>query len=143
MDIDNIHFLPYVAGIIDGEGYISIRSDNDGEVMIIRMRDCEVLQLIQNKFGGSLISVYDKKYNTYMYQFIIANKKANELFKQVYPYLILKKENVKLCFRLREIVEDFKSKKISKKTRKCNELRKKMKLLTQRNHPVISVSKSI
>jgi hypothetical protein len=135
MEIDP--FIPYLAGIIDGEGCIAIRTDNNGELIIIRMRDCDVLALIQDRFGGSLIKTYDKKYDTYTFQYLIANIKANNLIKQVYPFLILKKENAKLCIQLRETINDFKNKKINEKEKICKDIREKMKLLNQRNNPKV------
>lgn len=132
MKTDNL--IPYIAGIIDGEGHISMRSDNHGELIIIRMRSDKVLQMIKDKFGGSLTRSFDKKYNTSIFQFVIANKQANNFIKIIYPFLILKKENAKLCLKLRKIIEKFpKNKKIPKKDKLCEIIKRELKNLNKRN----------
>ena len=76
MEYDN-NKLSYIAGIIDGEGCITMRTDNLSECIIIRMKDCEALWLIKDLFGGSLTNIYNKEYDDYTFQYLIANKQAN------------------------------------------------------------------
>lgn len=127
--------FPYIAGIIDGEGCISMRTDSNGELLTIRMMDCDALAIIQDQFGGSLTQTSNKSISAPIYQYLIANKKANKLFIKIIPYLILKKKNAKLCIKLRIILDNFKKGLIdlNEKDLSCEVIRQSLKLLNQRN----------
>lgn len=140
MEINN-NILSYIAGIIDGEGCITMRSDNSSECVIIRMKDCEALWLIKDYFGGSLVKVYNPLYDDYTFQYLIANKQANNLLSQVFPFLLIKKENARLCLELRKVINLKKEKKISFKNKEKlamkikNEIRKNNQRSSKINKP--------
>ena len=98
----------YIAGIIDGEGCITMRTDNPSECVIIRMNESDALNIIHDNFGGSLTKAFNKKYNSWTYQYLVANKKANNLLKEIYPFLVIKRDHADRCFELRETIEKYK-----------------------------------
>lgn len=124
MDITKI---AYIAGLIDGEGTITIRKlttefkkgilkgPTFQEVIMIGMnatdKNLEALKMIKFYFGG-VLSIEKKIYNSKnsyksnypRARYIATNRIANNLLKTVYPFLIIKKEQVDLVFKLRESI---------------------------------------
>lgn len=106
--------IAYLAGLVDGEGYIGIKKSqpynnltgraNPGyhERIQIRMVDESAIKLFTDTFGGWY---YKEKPNTngrslYCYQ--ASDKKASAILEILLPYLRIKKESANTVLKLRE-----------------------------------------
>lgn len=102
----------YVAGFIDGEGYIALshRFEHNSSgtygtwsswVTITNTKPL-ILHLIQNKYGGFMYKrIPDPtKNHKPAYQLIFVKKTARNLLKSILPYLILKKRQAELLLTL-------------------------------------------
>jgi len=94
--------LAYTAGIIDGEGCLSIHKTHDKRGLDIRERytnklivvstDKPMVDFLKENFGGGISFKKSKNINHLnQYAWQIGGKKAIEIVKLVYPYLIIKK----------------------------------------------------
>jgi len=103
----------YFAGLIDGEGYIAIHNSCVGQskkylklVVRIGMIDPEgILKQAQKRWGGYL---YNRKARTDRHratiEWNISDKSAEQLLKDVYPYLIFKKKQAEIGLEFRKFV---------------------------------------
>jgi len=105
----------YIAGFIDGEGYISIqrtvRRRKDFQLSIyyqltlkIGNTDLEVLKYINDVTGVGEIHLYDYEYadnirRKPVYDLQICGKKAQNLLNEILPYLHTKKESAKIFLK--------------------------------------------
>lgn len=109
--------IAYLAGIVDGEGYVGIKKTNNRsdcknpqyhERIQIRMVDECVIKFFKNTFGGNYYKETDhSKYSKrplYCYQ--ASDKLAANIIKILTPYLILKKRQAKLILKLRKSKND-------------------------------------
>ena len=127
--------LGYIAGIIDGEAYLGIRKSTYGmrvskdcrnpvysERIQIKMNSQDVLQVFKKLFGGRLYHeprIYQSKIatekgiktNKRMWLYLATDKKAFEIAKKVYPYVIEKKKQILCLLKLRESKESKLAKK--------------------------------
>lgn len=101
--------ISYLAGIVDGEGYIGIKKSNYlrhcpsptyHERIQIRMINEEAIKLFQKVFGGSYYKEKD-----YIYCFQISDLAAANTLKILLPYLKIKKRQAELCLKLRKSKE--------------------------------------
>jgi len=108
--------IAYLAGLVDGEGYVGIKKSTYGmrkrkdvycptyhERIQIRMVDEEAISLFKKVFGGSYYretenSKYSKR-PLYCYQ--VSDKKAAETLKILLPHLRIKRRQAKICLKLR------------------------------------------
>ncbi len=93
--MDSKDFLIYIAGIFDNCGYISLKKDGRSKKSVFlhisfKSKKEDILKLIKENYGGTL------RRNKKSYTLIITHKKAKILLKELEPYLITKKEEVKL-----------------------------------------------
>jgi len=96
----------YLAGIIDGEGYICItrtkltskRSIRHSLVLGVSMSDAYPIELFHNIFGGSIGSKKDSRSNKWrlMYRWSVCANMAKEILILIEPYLHIKKQQAKL-----------------------------------------------
>jgi hypothetical protein len=112
--------LAYIAGLIDGEGYIGIKKStyqirvvkdmvnpSYHERIQIRMVDEEAIKFIADNFGGFY---YKEKPHSrspkplYCYQ--ASDLKATNILKQILPFLKVKRKNAEIVLKLRESKED-------------------------------------
>lgn len=95
----------YTAGIFDGEGYVGIdriskstgsKTIHHGIRVVISQKDGLIMNWLKSNFGGN---VYQQRNNTdyFIYRWRIHSKKAAYFLETIYPYLIIKKEQVKLA----------------------------------------------
>lgn len=103
-------FIPYVAGLLDGEGCITISKTPlyrnhlaNYKLEVIIVNNCfEPLELCQKQFRGSL---YARKQllnrHTHFVWRLVADS-AYKFLKIVSPYLIIKKEQAKLGMEFRK-----------------------------------------
>jgi len=107
----------YLAGLLDGEGYIGIKKTNNRadcvnpqyhERIQIRMVDEPAIKLFKETFGGNYYrekasrSKLSKK-PLYCYQ--ASDKLASEIIKKLIPYLLIKNRQAKLILELRKSKE--------------------------------------
>jgi len=101
--------MQYLAGLFDGEGYISVRrfkkSKNYGgfyynPIIGIHMNGFNLLKKIHEKFGGRL---YTRKnfVNRPTTEWVLSGaRRVSDALKLLYPYLNIKKKQAKLCILL-------------------------------------------
>ena len=101
--------LHYVAGIIDGEGYVSIdRNSNIDRSLVgktvVQMSGAAIPKLFLKQFGGN--------YRTYKrsnpnqcdaHTWSITGRPARKFLKRILPFLFLKKEQAKLVIALYDL----------------------------------------
>jgi hypothetical protein len=131
----------YIAGAIDGEGCITFGTRKNTEEMkpIIIIANCSFswLESIKNDIGSGTVYTKkireedrDKNWKT-QYRYQITALRAKWLAKEIYPYIRLKKEQVKVLLSMPRAWKRTPS--ILHKRRK---LLQKMRLLNQRGiHP--------
>ena len=92
-----------LAGFIDGEGCFNIgkvRTCYFPRLLIVNT-DLNVLRMIKEQYGGDITSRRNGKENWKTFNIYRASHKAfREIMNDVYPYLILKKKQVDLCFEI-------------------------------------------
>lgn len=93
----------YIAGIIDGEGHIPDRDKKWGCEIIVSTTNRNLALFFRQKLGGRLKRIKgDKKRD--LYRWFWRRSEFKEELINVYPYLIIKKENAKKW--LRELMTD-------------------------------------
>lgn len=121
--------LAYIAGLIDGEGTITIarslypkkkkilNGPMYAERVLIGMnytkKNYLALNMIKQEFKG-VLSIEKKIYNSKnsfkssgpRIQYKASNKIAINLLNKIFPYLIIKKNQAKLVFKLRRSIEN-------------------------------------
>ena len=97
--------LAYIAGIVDGEGCISVRKRGiHGSLPLISVvnTNWEVLKLIKDTFGGS-ISIHNRpktEASKWCYIWRQSCLPAAETLERLLPYLIVKKKHALLAIQL-------------------------------------------
>ncbi|WP_457621713.1 hypothetical protein [Persephonella sp.] len=91
--------LPYIAGMIESSGSITFRKDKRTKnsvypVLVIRSYSIENLKNIKEIFGGSIIKKGSR------WEIVLSHRKAYNLLKNIYSFLIIKKEEADLVFEL-------------------------------------------
>ena len=99
--------LAYIAGIIDGEGYIFAPcykygdKQHYGVTVGLEMADEIIPRWIQSCFGGK---VYRREYQNTKFKPIFIwhcpRSVAEHFLHSIYPYLILKKPHAEVAFRI-------------------------------------------
>jgi hypothetical protein len=93
------HILAYCAGYIDGDGCFHVRRQemNTGHIkyqakFILSSTDTNILYFFKEIFGG-VVRLSGNKISTHkpQYHFILENKNI-EIFKEVFPYLVEKRD---------------------------------------------------
>lgn len=98
--------LPYIGGLIDGEGYIgctlSSKYKNYTPVLSVSMTDQKALELISNTFGGQIRLEQDFINKNWKDQFgwRYNGRRAVEIIKCIYPYLMVKKLQAKELLKI-------------------------------------------
>jgi hypothetical protein len=103
--------IRYIAGLIDGEGCVTIHlrlqkstiSPHGYSVQVsIAQKRPKVLRMIRSLFGGHLAPPR-KKCKVYILTY--THRKAEAILKAVLPYLIVKKREAEIALELRELVK--------------------------------------
>jgi hypothetical protein len=83
----------YIAGLIDGEGCITILKSNGGYSLTvsINQNDGRILDYCYGVFGGTIYVNIDKRNPNKLWKWQITNEKAMEMLKKIYPFLTRKK----------------------------------------------------
>lgn len=103
----------YVAGIIDGEGYIGIDKSKtmpqrrcspryQPEVVVVNSY-LPLLEWLQREFGGSIMARKKQKdHHKPTWCWKLVNRQAAEFCKDLLPYLLVKKQNAELLIEFME-----------------------------------------
>lgn len=99
--------LEYIAGIIDGDGYIGIyqprRYSNSFYVkIVVAMTDPQVPNCLKVQFGGCLwkSKIRDNWKETTSWS--LNGKQVEPFLRSILPFLVVKKEQAKLALALRD-----------------------------------------
>ena len=92
--------IVYLAGIIDGEGSVTIVARDDPRTtrtqfqprVLIFNTNAELMDWIQERFGGTLLSDPARPGRRTCYRLIWAGRRVIELLYKVRPFLIIKAE---------------------------------------------------
>ncbi len=112
MAIDNCsnEQLAYVAGIVDGEGCISVTTSGTGNSYSIRVQvgmcHKETMQVIVDAFGTKLAAYKngpDPLKHSIYYFTCAYGKNAVPILKKLLPYLITKRDQAILCLEFMEV----------------------------------------
>ena len=107
--------LAYLAGIVDGEGSISIlpnqwrrkvlgRNPCYSEQVAVGNTNLEVLQLLKETFGGYIgIQKPRSEHRRQFYLWSVGDKGAIKVLDALIPYLRIKKRQAEFCLQLRAI----------------------------------------
>jgi hypothetical protein len=85
--------LAYIAGIIDGEGYIGVYGGKQKKHVLtvgVKMCDPEAIGAIVDAFGGTN-SGYENEF-AYVFRWVVQTGRAYEFLKAIRPYLKVKAE---------------------------------------------------
>lgn len=91
--------IAYVAGFLDGEGYIGINKTT----LQVKTTQCrkEVLEQLRDEFGGSISdhawNMTRGPNNRMAWEWSVANQKACNLLEQCLPYLIVKRKEAEFA----------------------------------------------
>ena len=101
-----LHVLPYLAGIVDGEGYIGVkRAAHPARVtpghharLAVKMnRPAEAVSLLHHTFGGSL------RTDRGMLAWEVTNASAERVLRALLPYLLVKRAQAENVLALRAL----------------------------------------
>ena len=98
----------YMAGIVDGEGSISVKSESKSRPYIIYLNvtNCnyDMIYLFEKEFGGKVRSRKPKNKNWKLcYEWILSKKQAATTLKLLLPYIRIKRRQALLVLRLASI----------------------------------------
>lgn len=104
----------YFAGIIDGEGNISITCYNYSKprkykrhrlLLAVTNTDKKLIVWIKRNFGGSYYSYWNKyPKSKEIHRWECCDKQAENIINDIFPYLIIKKNQAKLAIKFRETI---------------------------------------
>lgn len=103
----------YIAGFVDGEGYIGIYQNGKDKYgnhymnarVIVGQKHPEVLDLISSVYGGKVYLQVDRRNGTKHYRIDLSGDRAERLLNDILPYAIEKREQVILALQAREILK--------------------------------------
>lgn len=96
--------LAYLAGLIDGEGYLKV--EKSGTIrLIIGMTDEETIKWIYDNFGGNITEQKTQKGKPFYVWRMNQGKDLFYLLLLVIPFLITKKE--KLVYAMKDLIDKF------------------------------------
>jgi hypothetical protein len=107
--------LAYLAGIIDGEGCISLRrilekgkcAKWDIRIYVVST-DKILIDWLQSNFGGTTYSRISKKNPHWKrkHEWIISKKALTPILTAIYPFLVIKKQHCEIAIKFRETYTD-------------------------------------
>ena len=88
----------YTAGIIDGEGSISLSVDGEAfkGVVIVDSTTQELVEWLRKEMGGGCYKLKQRKNRKQQHRWRLYGKRAAMLLQRLYPYLIVKKKHAKI-----------------------------------------------
>lgn len=101
--------LPYLAGIIDGEGCFNIAKCRNSYTprLLVTNTNENLINWLQENFGGDISKtvVKNKPHWKPRYMWRIANQKALDLTDKIYAYLVVKNEQA-LVFKVWDAMQN-------------------------------------
>lgn len=131
--------LAYMAGLIDGEGYVSVLkikrplAKHSGvsdfrTMLVVKMCDPQAIKWIHRTFGGTKAFYEAKELRSGGYwKWTADGDNAAAILKAVYPYLRVKKRLAALAFKFRKIATQAAWKKDSHRYKLLEELCRKVR----------------
>lgn len=91
----------YVAGLIDAEGYLSIRRAGKKKTIVlsVEMIDRPLLEFLKSSYGGTVVSVGMTRTGNPVYRWVLTARKAAEATKKIKPFLTLKSDQADIMIR--------------------------------------------
>ena len=102
----------YIAGIVDGEGYIGIwehaRKGRNPTIecnVVVDMMNEKVMRWLHSRIGGSfdIVRPYPPKRNCTSYRVTLWSREAASLLKDIQPYLIVKADKAGKLINIQEM----------------------------------------
>lgn len=99
----------YFAGIIDGDGCISIvKSGRSLTILVaVAMTDKRVPEIMHQLYGGRLTSILRKNNHKDVWVWRVENQKAEDFLRDIQTYLIVKSEQCSLALSFRSHLREF------------------------------------
>jgi len=93
--------LAYIAGIIDGEGYIGLKDRISCVSLVVQATNTDkaLLQFIVDTFGGSIGEYAPQANRKAAYKWSLCASKAADMLCELLPYLITKKERAHIALK--------------------------------------------
>lgn len=122
--------LAYTAGIVDGEGCITIQKGEMSTIICkVTNTNQSLVEWLKNEYGGSVQKGFSKNKNAKpAYGWYIKSKKAAVFLYLLVPYLRMKKEQAEICLELRRLSFD------KECVEHCSELVARLKELNKRGN---------
>lgn len=99
----------YAAGFFDGEGtvYAATRNNKPSPTIMVCISNVvrEPLDLLRQKWGGSIFCNVPKKNRQALYQWTIAAKMAHPFLRAILPHLIIKRDVVQAAIEYCELMK--------------------------------------
>ncbi len=128
----------YIAGIIDGEGYIHVNYSKKNRNYIggvyIRNTDKRLLEFVVKHLGGKFkLQKASKPTYKDSYVWECFGRKASSICKEILPYLVLKHRHAEILIKFVDTFEDKQHYKLSKEVHNYRRmLARKIKILNKR-----------
>lgn len=110
----NNFILPYLAGVVDSEGCMTIQKTNNhtgsytySERLSAEMKDIEAIELLSDVFDHAYYTYYHSTDGNPFYCFVTLSKRANYVIRALYPYLRVKRKQADILLQLREFKDKF------------------------------------
>lgn len=109
----NIIFA-YAAGIFDGEGCVDIYSASTSKLskspslmlrVVISQKDGKIMNWLKDNFGGNVVK--SRKDIYYIYRWDIRSQAAKKFLLAIYPFSIIKKNQIKVALEYESIKEKY------------------------------------
>jgi hypothetical protein len=106
---ESSHLPSYIAGIIDGEGCITIKLSRKNSKrapcytsdVAVSMSNEEVIKLLHQRYGGTYwVRTFPNEDWRAMYCWAIGNQGCQRVLEEVLPFLIVKKKQAEFCLKL-------------------------------------------
>lgn len=98
----------YIAGIIDGEGYIGITracaNEHLNVVVAVSMTDPRVPYALKEVYGGSVVETSRKENHKNVFTWKVWAKKAEYCLETIEPFLVVKLDQCKTALELRHSI---------------------------------------
>jgi hypothetical protein len=101
--------LAYAAGLFDGEGSISLVRQNNNRShspqVAVASNDYEVLEWLQNRFGGSIVTKQPRKStHSVSYDWRLTDRRALLFLQLIRPYLVIERKIRRIDLLLNDYV---------------------------------------
>lgn len=118
--------LAYAAGLIDGEGCISISKkvirngkyagssqSNYGLAVVVTQRDGKIVDWLYGNFGGSIYLHWKGTPTGWSHEWVLQYKNAAAFLKQILPFLVYKTPQAQIAVRFQDRMTASANKKLS------------------------------